>query len=59
MKFFSAVAVLVLSAASLVVAADTPTELKIETTHMPDVCEEKAQTGDFIDVHYVCPRHRL
>lgn len=34
-------------------ASDLPNELVIETTHMPDVCTEKAESGDFIKVHYV------
>ncbi|KAH7920709.1 hypothetical protein BV22DRAFT_1097699 [Leucogyrophana mollusca] len=33
-------------------AVDPPTELKIETTYLPDNCAVKAKTGDSIKVHY-------
>ncbi|RPD57598.1 hypothetical protein L226DRAFT_456872 [Lentinus tigrinus ALCF2SS1-7] len=35
-----------------VVAEDTPTELKIERTHVPDNCKLTAQNGDRLSVHY-------
>ncbi|KAF7793986.1 hypothetical protein EIP86_005111 [Pleurotus ostreatoroseus] len=38
--------------ACVVSAAEPPTELKIETTYMPDDCSAKATKGDRIKVHY-------
>ncbi|KAJ7116055.1 hypothetical protein C8R44DRAFT_628833 [Mycena epipterygia] len=38
--------------AVVVLAADAPTELQIETTHLPEDCPAKAQKGDSIQVHY-------
>ena len=43
----------VLVASCVVSAAEPPTELKIETTFMPDSCPVKAAKGDQIKVHYV------
>jgi hypothetical protein len=45
--------------AALIVATDVaatepPTELEIKTTFLPQDCYLKAQTGDSIQVHYVC-----
>ncbi|KAJ7594507.1 hypothetical protein C8J56DRAFT_885083 [Mycena floridula] len=42
----------VLLAAVAVAETEAPTELKIETTFLPDVCTTKAQNGDSIKVHY-------
>ncbi|KAF9010800.1 hypothetical protein BDQ17DRAFT_1234413 [Cyathus striatus] len=50
MKLLSIVSSLFLSVFAL--AADQPTELNVETTYLPDVCTEKAKTGDSIEVHY-------
>ncbi|THH06952.1 hypothetical protein EW146_g9460 [Bondarzewia mesenterica] len=36
-------------------AAQAPTELKIDTTYLPEDCPAKAQKGDAIKVHYVSP----
>ncbi|KAJ7158917.1 hypothetical protein C8R46DRAFT_1110768 [Mycena filopes] len=38
--------------AVVVLAADAPTELQIETTFMPEECPAKATKGDSIQVHY-------
>ncbi|KAJ7154164.1 hypothetical protein C8R46DRAFT_1118879 [Mycena filopes] len=38
--------------AVVVLAADAPTELQIETTFMPEECPAKAAKGDFLEVHY-------
>ncbi|KAJ7116036.1 hypothetical protein C8R44DRAFT_675585 [Mycena epipterygia] len=38
--------------AVVVLAADPPKELQIETTYLPDDCPVKAQKGDAIKVHY-------
>ncbi|KAJ7446749.1 hypothetical protein FB451DRAFT_1054960 [Mycena latifolia] len=38
--------------AVVVLAADAPTELQIETTFMPEDCPAKAAKGDSIQVHY-------
>ncbi|KAJ6577229.1 hypothetical protein B0H19DRAFT_932406 [Mycena capillaripes] len=38
--------------AAVVLAADPPTELQIETTYLPDDCPAKAAKGDSIQVHY-------
>lgn len=51
MRWFSWLSFLVVLPA--VLASELPNELVIETTHMPDVCTEKAESGDFIKVHYV------
>lgn len=39
--------------AMAVLAADPPTELKIETTFLPEDCTSTAQKGDSLSVHYV------
>jgi hypothetical protein len=39
--------------AAVVLAADPPTTLQIETTFMPEDCPAKATKGDSIQVHYV------
>lgn len=36
-----------------VLAAEAPTELKIETTYLPESCPAQAKKGDSIQVHYV------
>ncbi|RXW18607.1 hypothetical protein EST38_g7245 [Candolleomyces aberdarensis] len=46
-----------LIAATVVVANEPPTELDIKTTHLPDDCKLKAQTGDSIQVHYTGTLH--
>ncbi|KAJ7696600.1 hypothetical protein B0H17DRAFT_1053840 [Mycena rosella] len=38
--------------AVVVLAADPPTELQIDTTFMPEDCPAKAAKGDSIQVHY-------
>ncbi|KAJ7931363.1 hypothetical protein B0H13DRAFT_1957774 [Mycena leptocephala] len=38
--------------AAVVLAADPPTELQIETTFLPEECPTKAAKGDSIKVHY-------
>ncbi|KAJ7637598.1 hypothetical protein DFH06DRAFT_1218593 [Mycena polygramma] len=38
--------------AAVVLAADPPTELQIETTYLPEDCPAKAAKGDSIKVHY-------
>jgi FK506-binding protein 2 len=43
-----------LIAATVVAATEPPTELEIKTTFLPEDCNLKAQTGDSIQVHYVC-----
>ncbi|CDO75951.1 hypothetical protein BN946_scf184914.g1 [Trametes cinnabarina] len=42
----------VLALALVVVAQDTPTELKIDTTYVPADCKLKSQNGDRLKVHY-------
>ena len=42
-----------LFALKAIAATEAPTELQIETTHMPAKCEEKAENGDTLEVHYV------
>ncbi|KAI9062835.1 hypothetical protein FKP32DRAFT_1651699 [Trametes sanguinea] len=42
----------VLALALAVVAQDTPTELKIDTTYVPEDCKVKSQNGDRLQVHY-------
>ena len=39
--------------ALVAVAEEAPTELKIDTTHLPDDCKVKSQNGDKLQVHYV------
>lgn len=39
--------------ALMVAAVDQPTELKLESTYLPDDCTVKAQNGDKLQVHYV------
>ncbi len=57
MQFFSLLSLLLF--VPFVLAADPPTdpptELQIETTFAPAECVQKAQSGDRIKVHYVCP----
>ncbi|OJT07411.1 FK506-binding protein 2 [Trametes pubescens] len=36
-----------------VTAQDTPTELKIDKTYVPEDCKVKSQNGDRLQVHYV------
>lgn len=36
-----------------VVAKEEPTQLKIETTYLPDECPYQTQQGDPVKVHYV------
>ncbi|EJD03037.1 uncharacterized protein FOMMEDRAFT_123200 [Fomitiporia mediterranea MF3/22] len=36
----------------LVLAAEAPTELEINTTFSPDECTLKAESGDYVKVHY-------
>ncbi|KAF7330425.1 Peptidylprolyl isomerase [Mycena venus] len=43
--------------AAVVLAADPPTELKIETTYRPEDCSVKAAKGDQIKVHYTGTLH--
>lgn len=38
--------------AALVFAVEPPSELLTETTHSPEKCEQKAQSGDRVKVHY-------
>ena len=52
MRVLAFVAALI--AATVVVAKEPPTELEIKTTFLPEDCKVKAQTGDSIQVHYVC-----
>lgn len=47
-----------LLAATLALAKEAPTELVIDTTFTPEDCKVKAQTGDSIQVHYVCRVHQ-
>lgn len=42
-----------LALAALVFAVEPPSELLTETTHSPEKCEQKAQSGDRVKVHYV------
>lgn len=51
MQLFSWISCLLF--ATVVLAIDTPLELKIETTFMPRDCPAKATKGDAIKVHYV------
>ncbi|KAJ7724471.1 hypothetical protein DFH07DRAFT_759068 [Mycena maculata] len=41
-----------LLSAVVVLAAEPPTDLQIETTYLPEECPVKAQKGDSIKVHY-------
>lgn len=52
MRWFNWLALLVFPA--LLVSAEDPSELKIETTFSPEECTLQAESGDFIKVHYVC-----
>lgn len=52
--FKSCFSIFLLAAVALADAAvEQPTELKIDTTYLPESCTQKAQTGDAIQVHYV------
>ena len=51
MRILGCLSVLILALA--VVAEDAPTELKIDTTYVPDDCKVKSQNGDKLQVHYV------
>ena len=53
MKLLSVVSALLFGVAAVVAAEESPTELKIDTTFMPEDCTEKATTNDKIKVHYV------
>lgn len=51
MRILGCVSALILALA--VTAQDTPTELKIDTTFLPEDCKVKSQNGDRLQVHYV------
>lgn len=51
MRILGCVSALMLALA--VTAQDTPTELKIDTTFLPEDCKVKSQNGDRLQVHYV------
>ncbi|KAF9264128.1 hypothetical protein L218DRAFT_958549 [Marasmius fiardii PR-910] len=57
MQIFSFVIALLFSVAAL--AAEPPTELKVESTYTPPDCSVKAKKGDQIEVHYVATRGGL